>query len=75
MIFLKSLFGGVAATVLAWIAIVTVHMTRLTRLKSSRGNTGLAAVAGGWGYLLHQPFVLVLLAAAFGVGLWAAARW
>jgi hypothetical protein len=75
MIFLRSLLGGVAGVVLAWIAILAVHMACLTQINGNRGSTRLAAVAGGWGYLLHLPSVLILLTAAFGAGLWAAARW
>jgi len=74
MIFVKSLTGGVVAAIIAWIIIVVVYMLRLAEASKQRGDSGLGAVAGGWNYLLHMPLVIVLLAAAFGIGVYLTAR-
>jgi hypothetical protein len=81
MIFLKSVIGGVVTSSLVWVLIVSIHLWRITQIQRQRlpaqlrqGNTGLVAVAGGWNYLLHQPLIVLLLAASFGVGVYLAAR-
>jgi hypothetical protein len=74
MLFLRGLFTGVLAVVLTWIVILIVDQWRLRAEAAARGITGLAAVAGGWTFLLHKPFVLLLLTAAFGSGLWLGVR-
>ncbi len=71
MIFLKSVLGGVAGVVAMWIVIVCAFMWRMGTLRT----TGLTAVAGGWSYLLHTRWVVILLTAAFGVGLYLTAHW
>jgi hypothetical protein len=75
MIFLKSLAGGLAAAIAAWIAIITIYMRQLALLNRRQGGSGLIAVAGGWDSLLGKPMTAVLLAAAFGVGVYLTARW
>lgn len=75
MIFVKSVLGGVVAVVLTWVIIIFWFMWRLEAVRRQQGETGLGAVAGGWNYLLHLPSVVILLTAAFGVGLYITARW
>jgi hypothetical protein len=74
MIFLKSVFGGVVAVFVMWIIVVSVDVWRMHVFNVRHGVTGLGAVAGGWNHLLHMPVVLLLLTAAFGVGLYLTAR-
>ena len=75
MIFLKSVLGGIAATVIMWLAVIGTFMWRLEEARKQHGSAGLGAVAGGWSYLLRLPLVAMLLTAAFGVGLYLTARW
>jgi len=75
MIFVKSIAGGLAAASAAWIVIITIYMRQLALLSRRQGGSGLIAVAGGWDYLLGKPMTAVLLAAAFGVGVYLTARW
>jgi hypothetical protein len=75
MIFLKSVLGGIGATVIMWLAVLGTSMWRLEEARKQQGGTGLGAVAGGWSYLLRSPLVVILLTAAFGVGLYLTARW
>jgi hypothetical protein len=75
MIVLKSVLGGIAATVIMWLAVIGTAMWRLEAARRQQGITGLGAVAGGWSYLLRLPLVIVLLTASFGVGLYITARW
>jgi len=73
MIFVKSLAGGVISAFVAWIIIVAVYIWRITLMSRQQGNTGLFAVAGGWDDLLHKPIIILLLAAAFGLGVYLTA--
>ena len=57
-----------------WCLILSVYMWRLSAAARRQGVTGLWAVAGGWTYLLHVPLVVILLTAAFGVGLYLMVR-
>ncbi len=74
MLFLKLLLGGVLATIVAWFAVVAVHYWRTVSAARAQGVTGLIAVSGGWNYLVQLPTVLLLLTAAFGVGLYVTSR-
>ena len=74
MIFAKSLLGGVIAVVAMWAIVLTVFMQRIGAETREQGTTGLVAVAGGWNYLLQKPSVVLLLTAAFGIGLYVTAR-
>jgi hypothetical protein len=73
MILVKSLAGGVISAFVTWIIIVAVYMWRITLMSRQHGNTGLFAVAGGWDDLLHKPITILLLAAAFGLGVYLTA--
>jgi len=75
MIFLKSVLGGILAVVVAWTLIVWAYLWRLNVITKRQGSTGLMAVAGGWTYLLHRALVMILLTAAFGVGLYLTTHW
>ncbi len=74
MVFLKLLFGGVLATTGMWVAIVAIDYWRTISSAKAQGATGLAAVAGGWHYLLQLPTVLLALTVAFGAGLYITSR-
>jgi hypothetical protein len=74
VILVKGIAGGVFVTILMWCFILSFHSWRLNVAAKQRGLTGLAAVAGGWTYLLHLPLVLILLTAAFGGGLYLTTR-
>ena len=74
MIFVRGVFGGLIAVVFTWVIILWVDLWRLREANRQRGITGLGAVAGGWTFLLHMPVVIILLAAAFGLGLYLATR-
>lgn len=75
MIFVKGVLGGLAAVVVMWIAIVSFDLWRVTKIVRQQDETGPIAVANGWDYLLHSPAVVLLLTAAFGIGLYLATRW
>jgi hypothetical protein len=64
-LFSKGMLGGVAAVVIAWIAIVLIVFVRPTPRA-----TGLVSFAGGWDALLRSPLIVLILAAAFGLGFW-----
>jgi hypothetical protein len=70
----KGIVGGVIATILMWCIILSFHVWRVNAAARQQGLTGLGAMAGGWTYLLHLPLVLVLLTAAFGLGLYVMTR-
>jgi hypothetical protein len=72
MIFAKAVAAGIVAVVLMWIAILSVEMLRSSGMAKRSGE--LIAVSGGWAYLLRLPLVVVLLTAAFGIGLSLAVR-
>jgi hypothetical protein len=55
-------------------AIVWFWMWRLSMQRKKLGIEGLGAVAGGWIYLLHSPFVAAGIAAAFGIGFYLTVR-
>ena len=74
MIFLKSILGGVIAVIAVWIVVIFIANWRWQASARERGLTGLVAVAGGSNYLLQLPLVVVLLSAAFGIGLFVTAR-
>jgi hypothetical protein len=74
MIFAKSLLGGVIAVIAMWAIILMIFMLRIRAETREQGTTGLVAVAGGWNYLLQKPSVILLLTAAFGIGLYVTAR-
>ena len=74
MIFLKALGGGIAGTVIMWIVVLSFRMWRIHVANVQHRVTGLGASAGGWTLLLHTLAVLILLTAAFGVGLCLSAR-
>lgn len=71
---LKGIVGGVLAVLVTWIGIVAIHSWRWQTMMRQTGTSGLGASAGGWTLLLHTPWVLILLALAFGIGLYLAAR-
>jgi hypothetical protein len=73
-LFGKALIGGLVAVVIAWIAILWFHLWRLSVERKRLGFEGLNAVAGGWSYLLHSPFVSVAVAVAFGLGFFLTVR-
>jgi hypothetical protein len=74
MIFVKGLVGGVSAVVITWIIVVAVFVWRTNVARAEEGVTGLGATAGGWNYLLHQPSIVILLTAMFGLGLYSVTR-
>jgi len=73
MIFAKGLLGGVTAVVVVWAIILALSIQRVTIQTKEQGSE-LVAVAGGWNYLLHKPLVVLLLTAAFGIGLYVTSR-
>ena len=73
-LFAKALVGGLVAVAIVWIAIVWFNSWRLSVERKKLGFNGLGAVAGGWTYLLHSPFVSVGVAAAFGLGFYLTVR-
>ena len=72
--FLKGVLGGLVAVILVWVLIVALKTWRWHALTKQQGRTGLGAMAGGSTLLLHTPAVVVLLAIAFGLGLYLAVR-
>jgi len=73
-IFFKGILGGLTAVSLVWVLIVAVKTWRWHALTKPRGITGLGASDGVSTLLLHTPAVVVLLAIAFGLGLYLAVR-
>jgi hypothetical protein len=73
-LFIKALSGALVAVLLAWVAILTWHAVSVQRETTKAGVAGLGAEAGGWNYLLQLPTVLLVLTAAFGVGLFFTVR-
>lgn len=74
VLFVKSILGGVAALLLVWVAILASAMWRLKIYSAKQGLQGLSATADGWTMLMRSPSVILLLAAAFGVGFYLVAR-
>jgi hypothetical protein len=74
MILLKGILGGVIAVIVMWVALVSFDTWRTHAALRQKGATGLTAVAGGWNHLLHMPLVVILLAVAFGIGLYVTVR-
>jgi hypothetical protein len=74
LILVKGIVGGVVASIVMWCIVLLFYTGRMNAVAKQQGMTGLTASAGGWPYLLHMPLVLILLTAAFGVGLYLAAR-
>ena len=72
---IKAMASGVLCALLAWIAVLATHLWRMRSYNAKHGTTGLGAAAGGWTFLMTSPLVAVLLAAAFGIGFYAAVRW
>jgi hypothetical protein len=73
-LFIKAVSGALAAVLLAWVGILTWHSVSVQRETTNAGVAGLGAEAGGWNYLLQLPTVLLLLTAAFGIGLFLTVR-
>jgi hypothetical protein len=57
-----------------WIAVTFFDYWLLTMRLKKMGYHGVFAVAGGWTLLARTPLVIVLLAAAFGMGFYLATR-
>ena len=74
MILVKSILGGVGATILAFTIVSVVYSWQFNKMVRSQGTTGLYATAGSWNLLLQRPLVILLLAIAFGLGLYLTAR-
>jgi uncharacterized membrane protein YdjX (TVP38/TMEM64 family) len=74
VILIKGIVGGVIGTILMWCIILTFHLWRLNAVARQQSITGLVAEAGGWGYLMQLPLVVILLTAAFGCGLYLTVR-
>jgi hypothetical protein len=74
LIFPRGLLGGLAATIIMWIAVIWFDYWQLISRLKKMGIHGPVAVAGGWTYLARTPLVIVLLAAAFGLGFYFATR-
>lgn len=74
MVLLKLLLGGVLACVIAWCIVVGFHYVRTIGIAKAQGTSGLIAVAGGWDYLAQLPAVLMVLTAAFGLGIYFTSR-
>jgi hypothetical protein len=74
VIFIKSVLGGILASSLVWFAVVSVYMWKAYAATRAQGTTGLIASANGWDYLLHSPWVVILLTLAFGIGLYVTAK-
>ena len=75
MIFLKGILGGIFGMALAWAALLTAFMVRLSSAARRSGARGTFAVAGGWDYLIQLPLTILLLSASFGAGVYLATRW
>src|SRR5258706_13748374 len=73
LLFLKSVAGGITGLTVIWIIVLSIFLWRSAMSRVS--PSGLSSTAGGWDELLHTPWVLLLLIAGFGVGLWVTARW
>ena len=73
-LFAKALLGGLVAVVIGWLAIVWLNGWHLSVERKKLGFNGLGAVAGGWSYLLHSPFVSIGVAVAFGLGFYLTVR-
>ena len=70
-----AVLRGILAGVVAWTLVVSAYLGRLNVVAKRQGSAGLMAMAGGWTYLFHRPSVMILLTAAFGVGLYLTAHW
>jgi hypothetical protein len=74
LLFIKAVAGGVAAAVVAWVAIVAIDYTLHMRAARASHPGALVAVAGGWDYLATSWYVAVLLGCAFAIGFFGVAR-
>jgi len=70
MIFIKSLAGGIAAAIVAWIIVIALTIWRIVRVSQKMEPGPLRAIAFGWGYILRKPWVIGFLTISFGLGLW-----
>jgi len=70
---LEGYLRRVIAVFVMWFAIIAVHLRRFYIMQRQQG--GLGTIAGGWNYLLGMPPTVLLLTAAFGVGLYLTVRW
>lgn len=61
LLYPAGLFGGVVLTTVVWIVIVFFWYQSIPMPQRH-------AVAGGWTYLLNNPWVVVLLTLGFGIG-------
>ena len=50
LLFIKAVAGGVAAAIVAWVAIVAIDYTLHMRAAGASHPGALVAVAGGWDY-------------------------
>ena len=74
MSLVRGLMGGLAAAILTWVVILVIFTVRMNEARNQSGSFGLGDTAGGWTYLLHQFWVLVLLTVSFGLGLYLSTR-
>ncbi len=70
----KGIAAGIVFVLLAWGAVLIADNWRMRNYLAKRGTVGLGAVAGGWQIVLQSPFVVLILAAAFGIGFYLAIR-
>ena len=70
LVFPKGLLGGVVAVTITWLTVLFCFHWRTT----NRGHA-LGAVSGGWQYLAHAPWVILLLSVAFGLGFYVVVTW
>ena len=68
MVVVKVISGGLLGALLAWAGVVVVFYWRTIGIARAKGS-GLAAIAGGWDYLIRLPLTLLLLTVGFGLGL------
>ena len=70
LLFIKGMSAGIAAVIVVWIVILVVMYRRWT----ADAPPGLHAIAGGWDMLSRTPWVVFVLACAFGLGFFAMTR-
>ncbi len=75
LIFPKGLLGGLISAIIMWMAVIVYYNLRLSRNLRNLGYEGPVAVAGGWQYLAQLPWVVALLAVAFGLGFYLVVAW
>jgi hypothetical protein len=67
MAYSKPILAGLCASAITYLCFFTwIHM-KATSAARERGTTGLIAVAGGPGYVLHSPAFWALAIIMFGV--------